>query len=537
MYILFRVIKMIMRRSGVFYLVVYMALIGLIFRVFWLSIGENSIRAETVVNSRENSVTLYRTKGLIYDEQLNCLAGNQPCWYMMINPRDFERSNIETLVSLTKVKREEVQDKLKKETPFVLQTEREPSSMPGVHVFRGVSRYSGVASHLLGYLDSAGEVGLAGVEKEYNDYLNLFSAEVSVSYTTDAVRGAIAGLGITENDSEISDNGLVLTLNKELCSVLDQKMDEYIPTGAAVIMDCNTGAIKAVSSRPNYEESQIALYLESTGGELINRALSAQTVGSVFKIILAACALEAGMENFTYSCSGGILINDRVFFCHDHAGHGQVGLQEAFAQSCNTYFIALGQLLGYDRIAEMAKRFNYGKNIEVLGDIAAAGGVFPVKSSNLSLANLSIGQGELTASPLQIALMTAVVANGGILPQTHLYEGLYLNGKVKSDLKTAAEMRVLSREHADKLKQYCVYAVEEGTGKNAKPAKGSAGGKTSSAQTGIIRDGVEQLNVYFTGFYPAEDPQYVITIFAEDGEAGGETCGPVFREICAYLAS
>ena len=68
------------------------------------------------------------------------------------------------------------------------------------------------------------------------------------------------------------------------------------------------------------------------------------------------------------------------------------------------------------------------------------------------------------------------------------------------------------------------------------PNSGKAGGKTSSAQTGIIKDGVEKLNVYFTGFYPAEDPRYVITVFAEDGISGGKTCAPVFRELCDYIS-
>jgi penicillin-binding protein 2 len=241
------------------------------------------------------------------------------------------------------------------------------------------------------------------------------------------------------------------------------------------------------------------------------------------------------MEDFVYQCSGGILINERTFACHNHSGHGEIGMEEAFGESCNSYFIALRQLLGYNKIAEMAKRFGYGEKIEVLGSIAAARGSFPVKSSNMSLANLSIGQGELTASPLQVAIMTAVIANGGILLNTHLYKGLYLNGKLKSEEEDGG-IRIIAEEHAEKLRQYCVYAVEEGTGKHAKPTYGSAGGKTASAQTGIIENGIERLNVYFTGFYPAENPQYVITVFAENGTSGGKTCGPVFSEMCDFIA-
>ena len=524
------------RRSGYFYLAVVMAFTGVLFRTFWLSIGENAGRAEAVIGNRESTVVLYRTKGLIYDDQLNPIAGDQPCWYLVVNPRDFQNEDMERLIGCTDVEAGSLLDKLKKETPFVLMAKEEPEAMPGVNIFKGVCRYSGVSPHLLGYLDSAGEVGLSGIEKEYNDFLSLFSSTVRVSYSSDAVRGAIAGLGMETVDTAISDNGLVLTLNEALCRALETSMDRYVKTGAAVVMDCRTGAIRAVSSRPGYQEEKIAEYMQSTNGELINRAFAAQTVGSVFKIVIAACALEAGLENFSYDCQGGIVINERTFACHNHTGHGVVGLEEAFAQSCNAYFIALGQLLGYERIAEMAERFGFGQSIQILGNMTAASGTFPAKSSNLSLANLSIGQGDLMASPLQVARMTAVIANGGILPEVKVYKGLYLNGGLKTDDSADEGTRILTAEIAEKLWKYCVYTVESGTGQSAKPATGSAGGKTASAQTGVMENGVEKLNVYFSGFYPAENPQYVITVFAENGESGGKTCAPVFREICDFIA-
>ncbi len=526
---------MIMRRSGIFYLATIMALTGLLFRTFGLAVGENASNAAEVIGRREGRLVLYRTKGLIYDEDLKPLAGNQPCRYLVVNPREFKSEYLEGLASATGEDPELLRKRLKKETPFVLQAYEEVQDISGVTVFEGDGRYSGTASHLLGYLDSNGEVGLSGVEKEYNDYLNLFASKVYVSYSSDAIRGAIAGLGMKTVDTETSDNGVVLTLNEALCRALDRSMDEHIQTGAAIIMDCHSGELKAVSSRPNYNEASIASYMDSVEGELINRAFSSQTVGSVFKIVITACALEAGLEEFLYTCNGGILINDRTFSCHDHSGHGEIGLKEAFAESCNSYFIALGQLMGYERVAEMARRFGYGGTIEILGSITASKGNFPSKGGNLSLANLCIGQGELTASPMQVALMTAVIANGGILPQAKLYKGLYLNGRLKTENNNRDGVRILSAEHAEKLQKYCVYTVEQGTGQSAMPTVGSAGGKTSSAQTGIIENGIEKLNVYFTGFYPAEVPQYVITVFAENGVSGGKTCAPVFREICDFL--
>lgn len=527
---------MLNRRGSLFYLALIMAFSALLLRTFGLSTGEYADRAKAVMGNRETDVLLYNTKGLIYDRGLIPLAGDQPCYYLLVNPRDFQAENLAQLAALSQRDPEELKEKLKKETPFVLKSQEQAEAMPGVYMYEGTERYSGLSRHLIGYLDGAGEVGLAGVEKEYNDYLSLFSSSVKVSYNADAVRGVMAGLGVGRAEGEKTKNGLVLTLDAALCRALEEAMSGQIEKGAAIIMDCRSGEILAATSRPDYEEENISGYLNSSDGELINRAFAAQTVGSVFKIIIAACALEAGLEDFRHACGGGIVIGDLSFACNNHSNDGELGLEEAFAFSCNSYFIALGQLLGYDRIAEMAERFGYGEAISVLGSMTASSGNLPPKSSNMALANLCIGQGDLLASPLQIARMTAAVANGGVLPSVTLYKGLYLGGERKEAETIENNNRILDSEIAEKLQKYCVYTVEKGTGKQAKPSSGSAGGKTSSAQTGIMENGEEKLNVYFTGFYPAEDPRYVITVFAEGGSSGGKTCGPVFREICDFMA-
>jgi penicillin-binding protein 2 len=523
------------KRSFSFYIAFLMAFIGLLFRCFFLSSGGYSQKAKAAVSGREGEVVLYRTKGLIYDEQLRPLAGGQPCYYLLINPREFSEENTNVLIGAADADEEEIKELLRKETPFSLRATAMPPKMKGVEVYEGVQRYGCVARHLIGYLDRAGEAGVAGIEKEFNSYLNLFSSKTTVRYQRDAVNGAISGLGMQKKNENATQNGVVLTLNKDLCVALEDSMSRHIERGAAVIIDCESGEIKAACSVPDYEESKIQEYLNSDNGELINRVLRAQTVGSVFKIVVAACALEAGMEDYKYRCEGGIIVGNRTFACHNHAGHQTIGLEEAFTQSCNAYFIALGQMLGYNRISEMAKRFGYGENIELLGAIQGAKGNYPKNEGSLALANLSIGQGALTASPLQIAQMTAIIANGGVLTPLSLYKGLYLDRKFRAEDTMMEPTRVLSDENAKKILWYCIQTVESGTGQNAKPTVGGAGGKTASAQTGIIHDGVEQLNVYFTGFYPADQPRYVITVFAEGGKSGSETCAPVFKEMCDFI--
>lgn len=526
------------RKSFCFYIGFLSAFIALLMRLFSLSIGDNNLAAQSVLQGREKRIVLYRTRGLIYDERFIPIAGDQKCTYLLVNPRDFDRSNADKLASITNMNTDRINNKLKLETPFVLKCESYREYMDGVYSFEGVGRYSKIAKHVLGYMDGANELGVSGLEREYNGFLNLFSSEVSVSYNSDALMGAIAGLGIEMFKNESTENGVVTTLDSRLNRKLEELMDQYIDIGTAIILESETGAIKAISSRPSFDAENIEDYLKSEGGELINRAFTPQAVGSVFKIVLAACALENGAESFEYCCTGGISINGRTFLCHNHEGHGVIDLKEAFAQSCNAYFIALGQMIGRDQIIEMAKRFKFDEELKITDTMLAAKGNLLDEEGSLSLANLSIGQGALLASPMHIALMTAVISNGGRMPEPHLIKGLYLNNKMKYEKHDDEEEEfIISSDVADRIKEFCIHTVEEGTGKSAKPLIGSAGGKTASAQTGEIINGSEKLNVYFTGFYPAEEPRYVITIYAENGESGGVTCAPVFREICDFLSA
>ena len=298
---------MMVRRTGIFYLGLMMAFAAVLFRTYWLSIGENAQIAAEAVNNREKSLVLYRTKGIIYDCNLEPIAGDQKCTYLLIDPREFQRKYAGELADFCGESKEKLLEKLSKETPFVVQGEGAVDPQwKGIFAYEGVARYSGVASHLLGYLDHENEVGLSGIEKEYSDYLDLFSSEVSVSYTADALNGIMEQGTVAEQKDNLSKDGLVLTLDKELCLALERAMDQNLEKGAAVILDCKSGAIKGICSFPDYDEERISDYLQSSEGELINRALSSQAVGSVFKIILAACALENDLEGFEYICTGGL---------------------------------------------------------------------------------------------------------------------------------------------------------------------------------------------------------------------------------------
>jgi len=528
------------KRSGITYIVFTLLFCSLILRLFYVSFGDIKEKAMTVAGGKTATVDIYTSKGIIYDRDLCALAGNQFVYYLVINPREFDKTCIQYISELTNVDVELINEKLNKESLFILSSYYKPEVVKGMYVCEGTARYpkTTVCEHLIGYLDSDGVVGLSGLEKAFNDELSKYISTTSMTYVADATRGMIPSLETTtKKESEDTLNGIITTIDKKLSLFVKQSMYEYIEKGCAVVMDCDSGEILSMCSTPSFNASNIDNYIDSDNGELINNAMVNQTVGSVFKMIVATCALQNGLDGFTYECSGAINISGRTFTCQNQKAHSNVGLKEAFAQSCNCYFIAIGQLLGFDKVVETAQLFGVDSNIKITKNLHSSAGKLPKESGSLALANLSIGQGELMVTPLEVARITAVMCNGGFLVNPSVYYGIYDNGTITSKSEYSYKSQIISSAISEKLKEMCNLCVTNGTGIKAKPKLNSAGGKTASAQTGQFDgEGKEILNTYFTGFYPADNPKYVITVFALNGKSGSETCAPVFAEICDFIA-
>lgn len=507
--------------------------------MYYVSFGSIQTKIKSVAGGRTATLQLYNSKGLIYDRNLVPLSGNQFCYYLVINPRGFDRNNINQFCSVTKYNQDTFVEKLNTDALFVVESYTKPEDMQGVYIYDGVTRYAAdpVCRHILGYLDSDGIVGLSGVEKAFDSELSKDITNVSVTYSSNAVQGVISGLGVLPENTEISLDGVITTIDKRLSSFCEKIFKEHINQGSLIIMNCNNGEIFTLSSTPEFDYDSINNHIEKGNSELVNNAVSLQTVGSVFKIVVSACALVNGFGDFEYDCNGGIYVDGRCFYCQNETKHGKLDLESAFSKSCNSYFIALGQILGYDRLVETAQLFGCDSKINLCKDIYSSSGNLPKDSGNQSLANFSIGQGELMLSPLQISRITASVANGGFLVNPNLYNGTYINGEICNKSIYEYRAQIFNSQIADKLKEMCIKCVSDGTGQTAKPSIGMAGGKTASAQTGKYSDdGKEILNNYFTGFYPADEPKYVITVFALDGKSGSETCAPIFKEICDFIS-
>jgi len=400
-------------------------------------------------------------------------------------------------------------------------------------------RYESVfACHLTGYLDSSGK-GVSGVEKAFNDLLNSYSYTVSVRFNSDATGRVLLGEEI-EVVSEVNKGGIALTVDRDIQQIAENAMDEAnVEKGAAVIIDIESGSLKACVSRPAFDPENVALSLEDENYPFINRAFLPFSVGSVFKPVVAAAAIENGIKEFEYDCTGSVMLNGVTFNCHEENGHGLLDMNDALAYSCNTYFIALARKIGADNIIKTASDFGFGKETVFADGISSSAGNLPSADeidSQAAIANLAFGQGALTATPVQICAAMASIARNGIYIEPWLIGGeVNSDGELTNRIYSESKTRIISEATANALKEYLLAVVEKGSGRRAKSESVICGGKTATAQTGKIKNGSEIYNAWFAGYFPADNPRYAVAILKEDGGEGALSCAPIFRAIAEAI--
>lgn len=279
--------------------------------------------------------------------------------------------------------------------------------------------------------------------------------------------------------------GVVLTLDREIQQITEDALDRSgFPRAAAVVLEIGSGAIRACVSRPDFDPNDVAAALNSRDAPFVNRAFSAFAVGSVFKPVLAAAAYAHGLEDFSWTCSGSVTVGGVTFHCPKENGHGTMRLD-----------------------------------------------------SPAALANLSFGQGTLTATPLQICAMTAALAQRGTRIDPYLIAGIRARDGAVTAAPQPATRSVISAEAAAELCRALRRVVTDGSGRRAQSETVAIAGKTATAQTGRLRAGEEIYNAWFTGFFPADAPRYAVTVLVEDGGEGAVSCAPLVREIAERITA
>ena len=395
--------------------------------------------------------------------------------------------------------------------------------------------------HILGYTDST-DTGVSGIEKYFNEELKNAGGALSVAYYTDA-----NGRMLTDEPAEIRDNGyytksgLALTIDKKMQSILEAAMENgNIEKGAGIILDVQSNEILACASFPIYDRENISSALNDTRAPFINRAFSQFPVGSVFKVVTSAAAIESGVLLRQYNCNGKITLNGNTFNCSKLDGHGEIDFTTALAKSCNPYFIDIGVKAGAQSILKLSQKLRLGESTDFGNGYVTDTGILPDADelvSNADTGNLAFGQGRLSATPLQIATVFSCIANDGYYTAPSLILGTVdKSGNLLKSTKEKTKEKVISSEACNIIKTALAKTVTEGTGTTAQSNIYTCCTKTATAQSGQYDENGNEIKFcWFVGFFPKENPQYTICIMKEQGSSGGSDCGPVFKEIAENI--
>lgn len=503
--------------------------------------GEELSQAAARQSTYELAVS--RPRGDFYDCKGQKLTGRNQQALAAVAPTIEAAATLTNLV--TGEYRTAIASALSNGTPFLARVPFGTESSAGIDVFSVLDRYTEdqPASNLIGYLDGKGN-GAAGLERVFNSVLQL-DGLLKVTYSVDASDRVVNGV-----EREISDNreeaeqGVVLTIDRRIQQIAEQACEDILESGAVVVTEVGTGEIKALVSLPSLHPDNIAQDLENPDSPLINKAFASYNVGSVFKLVSAAAALEEGISpEYVYDCTGSIEVDGQKFKCFDGIAHGVVTMEEAIAESCNGYFVSLMQQVDPTVFLETARKLGFGQGTEFTSGFCSDAGTLPNEKSLLvkkALANFSFGQGELTATPIQVAAMTNTIASGGTYRDLSLIKGIVSleDGTYNFQQPAGEKQTVLSQKTCKLLRAYMTTAVKEGTAASGAPKETTAAAKTGTAQTGRnSEEGEEIVQLWYTGFFPAETPRYTVTVLRAERAGNGRECARVFQKIADEMES
>ena len=564
---------------------VMVGLMGLLTVNFWqLQVLRGKYYRNLAENNRIRPVPIPAPRGLVFDRNGRVLVDNRPSFNIVLTTEqtdDVERS-VRRLSGLVQVELAEIREKLsqKKGPQFravVVKADASEQDVATVEARRLEQPEASVdpvplrayplgqgAAHVLGRVGEITErqlaseayagieagvtVGQAGVEAEHNRLLMGKDGLRRVVVNSRGVEVAEA-----ERQPPVEGPSVSLTIDIKLQQAFEEAMAGR--PGSAVAIDPRNGEILAMLSLPSYDPNEFAKGIEPAAWTelskdpltpLMNRVIQGQySPGSSFKIAMALAALQEGVitPQTTFNCPGYLNIYNTTFRCHKVEGHGSLDLRRAIALSCNVYFYNVGVRLGIERIARYARRVGFNALTGV--DLPAeASGLMPDPDWKRKVSkdkwypsetvSISIGQGGVLATPLQMARVAAVVANGGRLVQPHLIKavaGVPVPEPPPADLGFHPSV-------VEGVRQGMLAVVAEGTGRRAQLNGVTVAGKTGSAQV-VTHARLEldkkahalQPHGWFICFAPAEKPTIAMAVLVEHGTAGGQSAAPVAGQV------
>ena len=478
-------------------------------------------------------VEINNGRGDFYDCNGQKLTGGEKYYAVVFLPS--KQSLIRFVQETTGDERQKGLTLLRQNKPTVIYRDKKIKGT-GIYSFEFEQRYNDeiYLGQLIGYTNDK-EQGVYGLEKAYNDVLLSVGAN-TVSFDLNAAGDYLLGAEPCVV-KDVGAGAVFLTIDKKIqniCAAASKNLNK----GAVVVIETATGKIRALISKPTLTVNDLASAVNNTDAPFINRAVSAYSVGSVFKPLIAAALLENNKGDFCHTCNGYSNILGITFYCNNKAGHGNLNLQNGLAYSCNTYFYSAAATVKAKSLYNLAVALGFNNTLNLANGIKAAKGSLTtleqLEKSKANIANFAIGQGNIAISPLVLSNLYSAIAGEGRYITPTIIEGYIKNGSYEKENLSNTNV-VFSKATAEVLKQYLINAVNVGTGKSAKPKVGGAGGKTATAQTGQYKNGSEILNAWFCGFFPEEKPKYTVVILAEDAVSGANDAAPIFKEIADQM--
>ena len=556
-------------------------------RVFYLTIVRGEELSEKAETQQLKDTEITAMRGTIYDSNGNVLAQSASVWNVFIDPlnikdkqRDLIVDEFANLFGYDADEKKEFYDKTTHQNHYEL-VEKKVENNIKEKLSKFVSKnelggcigteqttkryypYGTLASSVIGFT-GADDQGLSGIEAYYDEQLTGTNGRIITA--KDAKSNNIANdyetsIAATDGDS------IVLTINQTIQYYLEkglrETMNEYQAKGAyGVVMNCNTGAVLAMSSLPDYDCNEPYKLTYSKDKKAIKK-LSDKTAkqeaesaavqnqwrnftvsdtyvpGSVFKTFVASAALEENVVNLntTYNCTGSIQVDKYKMKCHYHPGHGMQTLTQGLENSCNPFFITIGQKLGVRNYFKYFDAFGFTQktNIDLPGE-ASPQYYKEDQYGIVELSSASFGQTN-SLTPIQVCTGLCAIANGGKLLQPYLVSSIAdANGKTVKKTQTKEIRQVISADTSEKVRKMMKSVVDNGTGKNGYVAGYSVGGKTgTSTKLGESKNGEgDKYIVSFGAIAPSDDPEIAMLIIVDEPNqdlGGGALCAPIAAQV------
>ena len=525
-------------------------------------------------------------RGAIRDRSGRILADNQPSFDVVFRPAPIESTlrvravvhsdwlarvtgaidgdTLEVLRKVQEANRTGQTAILRRAAPYAVMAavEESRSELPGLDVqVAPIRRYpqGPLAAQLLGYAGEINEheltdradkgyklgdlIGKTGVEARYEEALR--GEDGAEFVVVNAMGKRVTTLEEGPPRLPVPGRDVTLTLDLDMQLALEEAM-QHVERGAAVVLDPRDGSVLAMVSKPVFDPNEFSRGisfqrwkdLNGNGAfPLLNRAIqSAYPPGSTFKIVSMLAGLRTGAvtpdSHQPTSCNGAYWFGGRHFGCWEHGGHGSLDLISALQHSCDVYFYQLGLHLGLEPLSQTALALGLGDRTGI--DLPAeARGLVPTPAyynrhfhtghwPRGALLNLGIGQGELLVTPLQLATMTAIVANGGHAVRPHVVREVQgdANFKIGPAVETGL---VTTAENWDAVHLAMRKVTEPGGTANASRVPGmNIGGKTGTAQNPHGKD-----HALFVCFAPLETPVLAMAIVSENSGHGSAVAAPI----------